>query len=58
MDVSRRYVDKLRLNIELYNTLYPAFVRKGLIPKLNREQEDYMLDYIRDRLIAYLSEVQ
>lgn len=58
MDINRRTVDRLRLNIDLCNEPYPAFVKRGPRRKLNREQEDCMLDYLRDRPTAYRSEVQ
>lgn len=54
MKIGRRTVDKLRLNIKLFNELYLVFVKKGPIRKMTREQEDFILDYLRDRPTAYL----
>lgn len=56
--ISRRAVDKLRLNIDLFNQLYLSFVKKGPIRKLSKEQEDFVLDYLRDRPTVYRSEIQ
>lgn len=56
--IGRRTVDKLRLNLNLFNELYLVFVKRGPIRRLNREQEDFILDYIRDRPTAYLQEIQ
>lgn len=58
MNIGRRTVDKLRLNIDLFNEPYPRFVKKGPIRKMTREQEDFMLDYLRDRPTAYYQEIQ
>lgn len=54
MQISRRTVDKLKLNIKLFQELYLSFLKRGPIRKLNREQEDYMLEYLYDRPTAYL----
>lgn len=55
--ISRRAVDKLRLNIDLFNQLYLSFVKKGPIRKLSKEQEDFVLDYLYDRPTVYRSEI-
>lgn len=45
--VSRRCIDKLKLSIEATGEAYFEFARRGRQSKLNREQEDHVLDYLR-----------
>lgn len=54
--ISRRCIDKIRLNVSLFGKPYPTFAKRGRPRLLLEWQELQVLDYLRDRPTSYHDE--